>query len=82
MLIKLQDIAKLEKEKPCFDTIHATVIDKSAVTRYGGNKTMATVVLADDTTCIKALVYDMETLKILVKDSGVQIQDFIPKQDR
>lgn len=82
MHIKLADVLKLECEKPCVDIIHATVIDKSSVTTYNINKQMATVILADGTDYVKALVYDLDALTMMAVNKGIQIQDFIPKPNR
>lgn len=82
MLIKLEEIKNLEADKPCMQTIHVTVIDKSAITVYNKNKQMATVILADETSFVKALVYDLEALTMMAVNSGLQIQDFIPKDTR
>lgn len=82
MHIKLADVLKLECEKPCVDIIHATVIDKSSVTTYNINKQMATVIFADGTVYVKALVYDLDALTMMAVNKGIQIQDFIPKPNR
>ena len=76
MVIKLADV---RTRKPCLDTIHATVFDKSAITTYNGNRTMATV--SRWHTFLKALMYDIDTLELMSVNGGVQIQDFIPKKD-
>ncbi|KAK3093301.1 hypothetical protein FSP39_013873 [Pinctada imbricata] len=81
MLIKLENIRKEEPDKPVKHTVHCTVMDKSAVTTYKDNKTMATIYLADDTDYMKCLVYDISLLPLMKVNSGIQLQDFIPKRD-
>ena len=85
MNITVKEITSLEAEKPCKSIIHVKVVEKGAVTRYkkdeGDEKVMASVSLADKTSSIKALVYDLCKLEMLHLNTGVQIQDFIPKKE-
>lgn len=62
--------------------IHCTVMDKSSRTTYNRTKVMATVVLADSSHIIKAQVYDMDSLDLMILNGGLQIKDFIPKSNR
>lgn len=84
MNITIADVKALPIDKPCKQTLHVQVLDKSAVTRYtseGSERLMATVIVGNETDTLKALVYDMDNLGMMTVNQGVQIQDFIPKKE-
>ena len=85
MNISLEDVKSLETETPCKRMIHVKILEKGAVTRYKKDgkqdRVMASVIIADKTASIKALVYDLGNLEMMHIKSGVKIQDFIPKRE-